>query len=266
MCHIWVTAGGMFVILLQIWGLINDLQHYSPDVERAGTEYSYSSFNLLLIFCTSSYCLHAAVEISQQKCPLVHQTCYRYHRRYNLPDVGHQSAGCTLPPHIHAEVSGVSKTSNLKVSRVIYQKKATLKVQSLLFMVQDTNMFSFSCALICTTAFIQVTCTSLTAWASDSLSLEGCCCHSNTSWQVDHQLLEVTSQTAIWWKHISASLQGAFVRCSYEQTQWALASQSSFTYYHWHLQICANIKGDFWGLFSVVEVTCIFTLEARMQK
>ncbi len=70
----------------------------------------------------------------------------------------------------------------------------------------------------------------------------------------------------IWWKSITAFLQGALVMSSYQETQWVLVSQSSISYCRWHLQICVNIKGDFWGLFSVVEVTCIFTLEARMQK
>lgn len=70
----------------------------------------------------------------------------------------------------------------------------------------------------------------------------------------------------VWWKNITAFLQGALVPSSYRETQWVLASQSSINYCRWHLQICANIKGDFWGLFSVVEVTCIFTLEAGMQK
>lgn len=67
-------------------------------------------------------------------------------------------------------------------------------------------------------------------------------------------------ETGVWFSSRCSRL------ISLHETQRVLEGQSSINYHCWHLQICANIKGDFWGLFSVVEVTCFFTLEAGMQK
>lgn len=41
-------------------------------------------------------------------------------------------------------------------------------------------------------------------------------------------------------------------------TGWVLAGHSSINYCCWHLQICANIKVDFRGLFLVMEVRLRF--------
>lgn len=52
--------------------------------------------------------------------------------------------------------------------------------------------------------------------------------------------------------------QGALVPSRYRKTLRPLAGRWRINYGCWHLRIRANIKGDFWGLFSATEVTCIF--------